>query len=265
MSGRQGFKYDGKSCVDYNLWVGYIETSPEDSSNIQTPYSYDFSMSPTIHRTRITNMKYDEPYSFNIEIICDNTVDATKEREIFKWLIDSPKFKKLEFFNLNGSESFFDGLHYNCVLSDPKRIIGDGGVVGWEVTAIADAPYAWTESQTHQFPITLNKEFTLTNESDESAYTYPKISITLKKVSGVDTCQILNETTGEKFIINNNVAETITIDEYGQISSSVGTNPYERCSGKIRLIPGDNHFKVGMQVSFISFTYPDARKVGYFA
>lgn len=265
MSGRQGFKYDGKSCVDYNLWVGYIETSPEDSSNIQAPYSYDFSMSPTIHRTRITNMKYDEPYSFNIEIICDNTVDATKEREIFKWLIDSPKFKKLEFFNLNGSESFFDGLHYNCVLSDPKRIFGDGGVVGWEVTVIADAPYAWTEPQTHSFTITLNKEFTLINESDEPGYTYPIVSITIGRATGVTYCQIFNETTGDKFVVNGNFEETIRIDEYGQLTSTIDSNPYERCTGKVRLVPGENHFIVGFQTKGISFTYPDARKVGYFA
>ncbi len=259
MGGRQCFLYNGISSAQYGLWVGYLNESPTDTNTVQVPYSYNLSLSPTQHVARISQYQYEETFSFPMEIISDVPVSVLQEREIFKWLIDSPKFKKLEFFNYGDTGSILERTYYNCVISNPKRIFANAGIVGWEVTVITDAPYAWAKKKTYSYS---TPTFNHWNGSDEPAYTYPLVQITIGNTGG--DISIKNTTTGETFQIKGTVAnDSIQIDEYRQVVANLTANIYNNCSGKLRLIQGRNQFSLTGDIANVAFSYSDARKVGY--
>lgn len=260
MGGRQCFLYNGVSGAQYGLWAGYVNDSPNDNNTIQVPYSYELAISPTLHTARITNTVYEETYTFQMEIISDVPVSQIQEREILGWLIDSPSFKRLELFTYGTSGSFFERTHYNCILSNPQRIYGNAGVVGWTVSVITDAPYAWADRQSYSYQAFPCVHF---NRSDEPAYTYPVIEIAIGTKGGA--VSIKNTTTGEVFAISDTIAsDTIRIDEYRQVSAVSTPHIYDKCSGKIRLVRGANQFEVTGDIVKITFYYADARKVGYY-
>lgn len=261
MGGRQCFIYDGVMSSQYGLWAGYVESSPNENNAIQTPYSYNFSISPSTHMARISSMQYEETFSFQMEIISDVSVSQEQERQIFRWLIDSPKFKRLEIFNYGNCVGYFERIHYNCILTDPKRIFGNGGIVGWTVTVLSNAPYAWADSKSYTYAAPLT-QFVHSNLSDEPNYTYPAVEIVIGGSGGAIT--ISNTTTTESFTVSETQAgETIRIDQYRQVTASNTENIYDKCKGKLRLIQGKNQFSVAGDVSRLTFYYADARKVGY--
>ena len=260
MGGRQCFFYDGVSSAQYGLWAGYVNESPEDANMVQIPYSYELAISPSQHVARISQYQYEETLSFPMEIISDFPVSPIQEREIFRWLIDSPKFKKLEFFNYGSTGIVLAQVYYNCILSEPKRIFGNNGIIGWEVTVITDAPYGWAKKKSYSYS---KPSFCHWNGSDEPAYTYPTVTIKIG-TSGGDI-GINNRTTGETFAVKGALAnDTIQIDEYRQITSQLEPHIYGNCSGKIRLVSGKNQFSLTGDIASITFAYSDARKVGYY-
>lgn len=259
MGGRQCFLYNGVSGAQYGLWAGYVNDSPDDNDAIQTPYSYELAISPTLHTARITNTEYEETFTFQMEIISDIPVNPIQEREILGWLIDSPSFKRLELFTYGTSGSYFDRTHYNCILTNPRRIYGNAGIVGWVVSVITDAPYAWADRQVYSYQ---NFPFIHFNRSDEPAYTYPAVEIVIGSKGG--SVSVKNVTTGETFSIKEvSDSDTIRIDEYRQVTALLTPHIYDKCSGKIRLVRGVNQFEVTGDIARIALYYADARKVGY--
>lgn len=262
MPGRLYFVYDGISSLRYGLWVGKVNQSADSNLEMQQPYSYELDLSRTTHEARVVSRAYEETFQFEMEVVCDEEIPDYAEREILRWLTDSPVFKKLQFFNRGNGSTPYDQTYYNSILTAPERIDVAGNTVGWKFTVIADAPYAWTNEKTYQYNTSTANSFIVDNRSDEPYYTYPHVTINVGSTGG--SLRLNNLTTGEQIAFNDVAAnDVITVDSYMQITSEKNGNIYDSASGKIRLIQGRNQFQRTGDISSVVFSYRDARRVGF--
>jgi phage-related protein len=190
-------------------------------------------------------------------------IDATKRGRISKWLFGQNSYKKLQIF-----QDDLNDIYFNCLLTNPEATyIGNLGYA-IKATVVCDAPWAWefpkTTSASFAGDNFVNYAFSYYNGSDNSDYEYPIMAVTLNGVGA--SFNFINVTDSNRTMAFDNlqVSETMTIDNYRQIiSSSTGLLRMSNFNLKwFRLLPGVNSLNIQGQVRSFSITNQAARKVG---
>ena len=252
------FTYKNHNSEDYGLMLVNIDTSFTGNS-VEKNATYEQRALRSQHRFLSTTRKHEEPYSFDLEIYSEDPLSVADQREITRWLFDSPTYGRMDIW-----DDDYAGIHYMCIFTNEESIIGGDGVHGWKCTMQCDAPYGWAEETTvTSGALTSGANFVFTNDSDEMDYMLAKIKLTVGTTGG--TIHVQNTNNGNQMVTveNTRANESITIDQYGQISASTGRNCYDDYSGGImRFVHGANTLVVTGDIVKIEITYQAARRVG---
>lgn len=249
------FTYDGKSSSDYGDFVIASINTNNSKAEFEENATYTTTSLPYSKEFSIVNIEHKKPLSFNFEILRKQSFSFSEQREIIRWLFDRENYKKLYF----ETDADLDGIYYNCILTAEKKIEIGGELYGWQVTCNCDSPWAKEDKTiTYTTPTT----FTLTNDSDYVGYTIPNMKITMGNSGG--TITVKNITDSKTMQFNNLMAlEQITIDKFGQITTTTQNNRYSVFNKKyIQLISGNNQFTCTGNIASIQFNYEIARRVG---
>ena len=181
----QSFTFNGISSHDYNLIVGWLNSSdPDVSTN-----GLNREVKKTANTNKIKNNVYGAEYTdvitFNFSIFKENGEEITRAEsiKINQWLTSSPTPKLLQF---NDSDTY--PLHYYAICTHIKDIIAAGRLVGKELTFETNSPYAFSRKEEK---VLSSKEdssfedntFYLNNPTDSIYYPTITINITPYKYS----------------------------------------------------------------------------------
>lgn len=262
------FEYGDKSSRLYDLVLANAET--ERIYNLEGQISgINFYNRSNNKRYLIDDDKSGSALSFDIDIVTKETslLTPVECREIEKWLFNRRGYKKLYIDRQDddGSMSeFIDGierrLYLNCRFSNPQRIEGNGGVVGFRATLEADTGMFWQDEVTYAY--TLNSSpatITVPVDSDPDDYIYPNIRIVMKPAGGDVT-------------IYNNTDDNTRLTQFSALSASeivnmrgdlryVSPTLYQNFTAQnfIRLLDGENSLVVTGNVASIEITFSNRR------
>lgn len=257
------FSYDGIRSDKYGLRFGYMSNSFSESK-IEANYDYSFkAFGRRKYMMTKRELKDDEPLTFNAEIFREEPFTFEEEREINRWLFNKNGFRKLEIVN-NDLDSNYQEIYWNCILTQQKPFRVGCGDCGFSFTVTCDAPSAWKHARQMVYNFQddnyaqLMDSFSYYNESDDNnGYTCPTLKITIGKVGGrilFENTSDVNKDGSNRLSVFDNLQpqEIITIDEYGQIQSSIGQlraqdfnkNTIGDYMGRIKFLAGYNNYNV---------------------
>lgn len=217
------FTYDNISSRVYNLVIGSFsgsddgtqETGKVDITTVKAPHSNTFLRA---------NATYNNPIQMNFSIIKMNCTDVNdiifSQREIawiLRWL-GRKDYKELKF-----EQEGWENIHYNAILKVDEHMIG-GQCMGFDVTAVCDAP--WGYDQRQHFIIdaseTGEKTVDIYDDSDEIGMLYPRVVIQVLEAGDI---HLYNALTKTETVIKNCVAnEKITLENNIIISTECEPN-----------------------------------------
>ena len=146
------FEYDGVSSRLYDLMVASISKSQDMSVSGKADIVTMHNRRPAANY--YLNTRWDKGnLSFDLEIVREEPLDPTEQRDVSKWLFHTRGYKRMYFdYNDDITGEWFDIVdgvpvrtYLNCVLTEPEKIEGNGGVIGYRCKAICDAPNAWSD------------------------------------------------------------------------------------------------------------------------
>lgn len=260
------FKFDGILSNQYHLIIANMKTDYKETT-LGGKVEYSTIFMPSTNRFYIMDRKPKEPFTFEMEIISDESntaITPNQQRVITKWLFDKMQYHKLEIV----SEEYED-LYFNCVLTETKKYQEGVGCIGYSCTVICDAPWAWECEKTNPYTVSSSPySFNFINTSDNEDDMHPYIVITCGSTGG--TISITNANDVDDMGTSNIIQftglsanEMITIDNYGQVISSTGNSRYNNWNhNRLNLISGDNHITIIGNVSKLEITYQNARRIG---
>lgn len=252
------FKFDGILSSQYDLMILNVETKATNLAlDGERKYiNTNLQMGTTFHTL---GRKITDPFQFDIEIYTQNGLNMTQQREVQKWLFDRIQYHKLEILSPD-----YDGIYYNCKLIKPT-LNNYQGMMGYKCTVVCDSPWAWEYEKTVQYNISSSPFITsFHNISDDEDIMRPKLTFTCGNTGG--NVLITNITYNNALIEFTGLSgnETITIDKYGQMSSSTSNSRYGNWNGnRLYLLQGDNQLKITGDVVNVAITYQNARRIGY--
>lgn len=247
------FTYNGKSSDNYDLIFANV------SSNTDTALSGGYELKTIYNKSNSYNYIIEHNYSdsvleLDVDIV---TADAsplteTQQKEVRKWLFVQPSYRKL--YSQESSD-----IYLNCIFTNPEKIEGSGGIIGYKTTIVCDSPTAWQDEIVYSNVLNLEKDeftnITVSVNNELLSYIYPKVHI------------VIGDSGGNITIVNNSDDATrLTTFEYLapdtdiQMDSSlnfVSGDNYAKMTDKnfIRLVDGDNIFTVTGNVDIIELTY----------
>ena len=267
------FTYNQISSSSYNnLAFAQLETTENKELGGKLEYStYKTNLQP---KQNITNVKYSDPLSFDVEMIAENMLSISQIEALARSLFNQMTYKPLIVDN-----SDYSGLHFNCYFTNVEKIERFGkngfGVYGFKSTMVCDSQFMWTSEITSTFnSAALINNITIVNDSAVAGYTYPSLILKTGTSGGNITIQCITDT---ETVINSsgNLVEQskiITIDNtIANDTISILTNPYRIKSllGENyindfnikfpRLLYGNNVFNVSGDVTEVSFKFEKAR------
>lgn len=252
------FRFDGTLSKQYDLRIVNIDTKTtgllldQERKYINT----NLQSGTTFHTL---GRKITDPFSFDIEIYTQNGLSMLQQRQIEKWLFDRMQYKKLEIINKDYAD-----IYYNCRLIKPE-LNNYFGMMGYKCTVVGDSPWAWENEKTVSYSIvTVPSVLSFTNISDDEYVMIPKLVITCGTTGG--TISLTNITDSNNLIQFTGLSENeiITIDKYGQMSSSTGNSRYDNWNGhRLNLVSGVNQLSVNGNISKVDIIYQNVRRVGY--
>lgn len=267
------FIYSGVSSRQYGLIFANVETD--------RMVSLAGDIRPTVMFNKLDNRNYLSAYDhseaalqFDVEVVTDDDscVDVFKARDIERWLFHQTGFQKLYVdptCDTHGETlELVDGtekrLYLNCVFTNPQRIEGNGGVVGYRFTVECDSSMAWQDAVVYEFDLssiaTGDPIITVPVDTDLNDYVYPKVTIQMGSSGGDITIvnqaddearltSFVNLTGGITFTMNGNGVNYISGDNYLKFSDR----------NFIRLLDGDNKISITGDVKTISFEFQNRR------
>lgn len=174
-----GFTYGEYDSSQHKL--EFLRIDFNEMNTVVSEKSYSTVRNQSNSKHYITGGIYENPLTFDAEIVClDDVLDDKQSREVCRQLFNSNEYRWLKLKNDEWKD-----IHLNCVMvlqSDAKHTYGKNnkfGVVGYKVTIICDAPFAWEDYD--KIDIISSKNATdsdpyiLVNDSDYEKYTYPTV------------------------------------------------------------------------------------------
>jgi len=258
MIGGRTFTYGGKNSADYGLFFAYID-SDMTNVDVEKNASYEITSSKTRSSFHIVGRKHEDPLEREIEIISEKEITPSEEREIVRWLFDSPKYMRLTLNPFDYEQTFeYNGVFYNCYFTEERKLEFSDGVHGWSARIICDAPYGWSTVGNTSATVNGSDTLNIINDSDDLTPSIP-YHVTIECSSFGDI--ILQNTSNNDLVTKfSDVSpdEVIEIDQYGQISTNMSNGIYERFNGKLpKLISGTNQITASGNFKItISFRNP---------
>lgn len=131
------FIYNGISSDSYNSSLVFL-----DESYTERPSGSGFSLITTSIRRNpemiYLDTEYNEPLSFNIEVVFDSPVDIFTFTSFKNWLGGQKSYSPLQIIAEN-----FQNYYYNCVIHLNEDLIYNGGYTGIKAQVECDSPWAW--------------------------------------------------------------------------------------------------------------------------
>lgn len=248
------FVFDGVPSETYNLYIGDIDagaTSSMGSSSMElvtqkiyrraTPYFYGATPSPVL--------------TFDFSAYCPGEITAPEFELIQKWLFSNRSYKKLQIFQPDLVDVFF-----NAMFNSPEIARVGNNIVGFTAEVQTNAPYAFLFPKTTTYnsssPV-VDSTHTFVNSSDDiENYLYPSFVITVNAFGG--NVSITNVTDSNRISSFTGLAagEAITLNSDLQTLSS-STHLYRLSTFNKkwpRLLPGRNVLRFQGAVASVAMT-----------
>lgn len=181
------FNYGLFSSQEFGLKFAWMDKTPDTS--LTSNKSYTHVKNKISNKFDISSSNYEEPLSFDVEIMADRVLEDNEVREIYRALFNRNKYEELTF------PSYDDDIVFNCVFTNVERIEGgidnSYGVVGFSAVVICDAPWGWSSDIVHSYSPVYTDDgvyVTVLNQSDTSDYVYPVITFTIPAASECQNC-----------------------------------------------------------------------------
>ena len=224
------FEFNGQKLSDF----GCIVCTFSGGGSTQTiSIGSNLSLN-TINRSGLNNFeilstKYDEPFSFKIQI-CKNEcgyfinerrfITENEVSKIMRWL-NKKSYRKFKMIYSDGKCS---NMYYKGTFPSIQMITLGENIIGLELSFQANAPFGYYEPLDFDMDFSdINNEFTIYDSSDEIGYIYPHIlQVTVLEDGDLE---IKNSQDKETVIIKNCIeGEIITLDGKNKIITSNKTH-----------------------------------------
>lgn len=265
------FEYDGVLSRKYNLVIVNVDTERLTvlSGTIQSNGIFNKSSK---RRFLIGDDYRDAPLLFSVDIITDHErgIEFNQRREIEKWLFNRSKYHRLYFDIVDDpyGEAFesFHGeqkrVYMNCRFINAEKLEYNGGIVGYKAMVETDSPFLWQDEITKVYnPTAESKAFNVKTDFDMDDYIYPTVKITTGNLGGdISIINITDSSVRTTKFVNMPAEETFLMK--GEINYISG-GFYEKFSDRnfIRLLDGRNEIHVLGDISSISFTWSNRRRL----
>lgn len=267
------FEYGGISSREYGLVIANIETNRNVQLNGAKKGVTIFNKSA--NKLFVIDDDYSgSPLSFDVEILNEEGryLELVERRKIEKWLFNHRAYRKLyidimddvygETYEIIGGKQYRNYL--NCRLTNPQKIEGNGGIIGYKATLEADSNMFWQDAITHTVLVNngspdISTVITMNVDTDLEEYIYPKVKITLGATGGDIT--IANNTDDStrltKFL---GIGANATIIMNGELNYVSG-DYYEKFANRnfIRLLDGENKLLMLGDINSVEFEYSARR------
>lgn len=214
------FNYNGLLASNFGLVICNFDSSGGlETVSIGSELSLDTISLFNGNKYALVNTSYNEVnYTFSIcKYRCENgeirPLTTDECREITRWLNRNDGYFPLEILQDGYENIIFEGT-FNL-----SAIKFDGEVYGFELTFITNRPFAIQKQSKHIIDFSsIDKNYVITDQSDNIGYIYPKIRI---KCNASGDLHIYNSNEKRTTIIKNcTLNEIITFDEYLNMSTT---------------------------------------------
>ena len=220
------FVYDGKHLSDFGFVLCHFsEPSSPDIVSAGSQITFDTVSIRNGKYYSLTGSHYDECLSATFDI-CRNPcstsspeITSSEYRELVRWL------NRKQFLQFGCIDPNTDSIPFYCDGTfNIQKIFIDGFLYGLELTLTTNRPFCYGEQISKSFNITTsNSTITIDNESDETGYLYPDISITCNSTGDLS----IENTTADCSMIIRNCSSGEKITQYGDsqiITSSLDSH-----------------------------------------
>lgn len=256
------FNYNHQPSAMWGLFFAQVDLSPDRRRTGGPAYKTQYSQ--LTHRHFVQQDTWEEPLTFEAEIVSDRVLSDEEVGEIYAWLFHEKSFRKLELLS-----DEYDGVYLNCVFHAAEEIEGGVGgkygTVGFKATVLCDAPWGWADGEAIYEAADIGTQMTFQNPSVYKGYLYPDVIIQTGTQGGEIKLQNVTDNNRQTvFARLNATPHTITLlPETLEVRSSLSTEPLYNQFNKnfFRLLPGLNRFAVTGDVQKLTLQYRIARLI----
>ncbi len=267
------FIYAGTASEVYGLRFVNCETSEYKKIN-GTTKSINVYNGHNKRNYLISDDYSSSPISIDIEIAADDMEPFTPQtlREIENWLFNRPAYSRL-YINIDddcNGETYeiinteLKQFYFNCRFTNPSKLLGNGGVVGFRATMECDSHILWQDEIAEIFSMSNSSAedssiITVSIGSDGYDYIYPKVTLTMGS-SGGDISIINNSDDSARITSFKAITAGTTFymdSELLRISGDNYTKFYDK--NFIRLLPGDNSLAITGDIAEVKIEWANRK------
>ena len=254
------FNYNNQSSANWAQFFAQVELTPDRGSMGVRALSTQY---PRLsHHHFLQQDTWEEPLSFDVEIVSDRVLSDAEVGEVYAWLFHEKAFRKLEPLS-----DEYDGVYLNCVFHAVEEIEGgvNGkyGAVGFKATLLCDAPWGWEDGEAVYEAAEIGTQMAFENPSVYKGYLYPEVILQTGTQGGSVMLQnVTDQNRQTAFTGLNATPHTITLrPETLEVRSTLSTEPIYNSFNKnfFRLLPGLNRFAATGDIQKLTFQYRIAR------
>ena len=256
------FNYNNQSSAIWGLFFAQVELTPDRRRMGGPAYSTQYNR--LSHHHFLQQDTWEEPLSFDVEIVSDRVLSDAEVGEVYAWLFHEKAFRKLEPLS-----DEYDGVYLNCVFHAVEEIEGgvNGkyGAVGFKATLLCDAPWGWEDGEAVYEAAEIGTQMAFENPSVYKGYLYPEVILQTGTQGGSVMLQnVTDQNRQTAFTGLNATLHTITLrPETLEVRSTLSTEPIYNSFNKnfFRLLPGLNRFAATGDIQKLTFQYRIARLI----
>ena len=256
------FNYNNQSSAIWGLFFAQVELTPDRRRMGGPAYSTQYNR--LSHHHFLQQDTWEEPLSFDVEIVSDRVLSDAEVGEVYAWLFHEKAFRKLEPLS-----DEYDGVYLNCVFHAVEEIEGgvNGkyGAVGFKATMLCDAPWGWEDGEAVYEAAEIGTQMAFENPSVYKGYLYPEVILQTGTQGGSVMLQnVTDQNRQTAFTGLNATPHTITLrPETLEVRSTLSTAPIYNSFNKnfFRLLPGLNRFAATGDIQKLTFQYRIARLI----
>ena len=256
------FNYNNQSSAIWGLFFAQVELTPDRRRMGGPAYSTQYNR--LSHHHFLQQDTWEEPLSFDVEIVSDRVLSDAEVGEVYAWLFHEKAFRKLEPLS-----DEYDGVYLNCVFHAVEEIEGgvNGkyGAVGFKATLLCDAPWGWEDGEAVYEAAEIGTQMAFENPSVYKGYLYPEVILQTGTQGGSVMLQnVTDQNRQTAFTGLNATPHTITLlPETLEVRSTLSTEPISNSFNKnfFRLLPGLNRFAATGDIQKLTFQYRIARLI----
>lgn len=256
------FNYNNQSSAIWGLFFAQVELTPDRRRMGGPAYSTQYNR--LSHHHFLQQDTWEEPLSFDVEIVSDRVLSDAEVGEVYAWLFHEKAFRKLEPLS-----DEYDGVYLNCVFHAVEEIEGgvNGkyGAVGFKATLLCDAPWGWEDGEAVYEAAEIGTQMAFENPSVYKGYLYPEVILQTGTQGGSVMLQnVTDQNRQTAFTGLNATPHTITLRlETLEVRSTLSTEPIYNSFNKnfFRLLPGLNRFAATGDIQKLTFQYRIARLI----